>query len=177
MQYVTSKVKTCPNITELLHSDGTAASSDNEMATILNDYFASVFICEDTTFFPTVDQIGSPLLSDSIEFSPEVIYNKIMNLHNSKNPGWPIPKIKSVSEFIAIPLSIIFKKSFNSGILLHDWKNAQVTPVHKKCARNQVCNYCPVSLTSIFSKFMKSIVKDHLMSHLLANNLLLDYQF
>ena len=57
------------------------------------------------------------------------------------------------------------------------WKNAQVTPIHKKCARNQVCNYRPVSLTSIFSKFMESIVKDHLMSHLLANNLLSDYQF
>ena len=114
------------------------------MATMLNDYFASVFTCEDTTFFPTVDQIGSPLLSDSIEFTPEVIYNKIMNLHNSKNPGpddWPIPIIKSVSEFIAIPLSIILMKSFNSGILSHDWKNAEVTPIHKKCARNQVCNY------------------------------------
>ena len=103
-----------------------------------------------------------------------------MSLHNSKNPGpdgWPIPIIKSVSEFIAIPLSIIFKKSFNSGILPHDWKNAQVTPIHKKSARNQVCNYRPVSLTSIFSKFMESIVKDHLMSHLLTNNLLSAYQF
>ena len=78
---------------------------------------------------------------------------------------------------IAIPLSIIFKKSFNSRILPHHWKNAQVTPIHKKCARNQVCNYHPVSLKSIFSKFMESIVKDHLMSHLLANNLLSDYQF
>ena len=48
-----------------------------------------------------------------------------MNLQNSKNPGpdgSSIPIIKSVGEFIAIPLSIIFKKSFNSGILPHDWK-------------------------------------------------------
>ena len=82
-----------------------------------------------------------------------------------------------MSKFIAIPLSIIFKKSLNSGILLHDSKTAQVTPIHKKCARNQVCNYHPVSLTSIFSKFMESIVKDHLMSYLLTNNLLSDYQF
>ena len=29
-----------------------------------------------------------------------------------------------VGEFIAIPLSIIFSKSFNSGTLPHDWKNA-----------------------------------------------------
>ena len=33
-QYVNSKVKTRPSITELLHSNGTAASSDAEMATI-----------------------------------------------------------------------------------------------------------------------------------------------
>ena len=36
-QYVNSKVKTRPKLTELLRSDGTAASSDTEMATMLND--------------------------------------------------------------------------------------------------------------------------------------------
>ena len=82
-----------------------------------------------------------------------------------------------MGEFIAIPLSIIFKKSFNSGILPQDWKNAQVTPIHKKGARNHIGNYRPVSLTSIFSKFMESIVKDYLMRHLLTNNLLSPYQF
>ena len=50
-------------------------------------------------------------------------------------------------------------------------------PIHKKCARNQACNYCPVNLTSIFSKFMESIIKDYLISHLLANNLPSDHQF
>ena len=147
---------------------------------MLNDYFSSVFTSEDTTSFPVADPTGSPLISDSIEFTPEVVYSKIMSLHNSKNPGpdgWPIPIIKSVCEFIAIPLFIIFKKSYNSGVLPHDWKNAQVTPIHKKGARNQVCNYRPVSLTSIFSKFMESIIKDHLMCHLLSNNLLSAYQF
>ena len=57
-QYVNSKIKTRPSITELLRSDGTAASSDAEMATMLNDYFSSVFTCEDITSFPVVDPIG-----------------------------------------------------------------------------------------------------------------------
>ena len=39
-----------------------------------------------TTSFPAVDPIGSPLISDLIEFTPEVVYSKIMKLHNSKNP-------------------------------------------------------------------------------------------
>ena len=45
-QYVNSKVETRPNITELFRSDGTAANSDTEMATMLNDYFSSVFTCK-----------------------------------------------------------------------------------------------------------------------------------
>ena len=46
------------------------------------------------------------------------------------------------------------------------YKNSESIPV---LSRNQVYNYHPVILTSIFSKFMESTVKDHLMSHLLAN--------
>jgi len=59
--------------------------------------------------------------------SLEIVYYKIMSLHKSESPGpdgWPIPIIKSVSEFFAIPLSIIFSKSFNSGTLPQDWKRA-----------------------------------------------------
>ena len=49
-QYINSKPKTCPNITELFRSDSTAASSDTDMANILNDYFSGVFTCKDNTF-------------------------------------------------------------------------------------------------------------------------------
>ena len=150
------------------------------MANLFNVYFSSIFTDKDTTSFPAVDLTGTPLISNSIEFTPEMVCNKIMSLHNSKSPGphgWPIPIIKSVSKFIAIPLSIIFSKSFNSGTLTHDWKDVQVTPIHKKGARNLTCNYRPVSITSIFSKFMESIIMDHLMNHLLTSNLLSAYQF
>ena len=82
-----------------------------------------------------------------------------------------------MSEFISVPLSILFNKSLNSGTLPSDWKCANVTPIHKKGARNLACNYRPVSLTSIFSKLMESIVKDHILNHLSTNNLLSPYQF
>ena len=47
-----------------------------------------------------------------------------------------------------------------------------ITPIHKKGARNLTCNYRPVSLTSIFSKLMESIIKDHILNYLSINNLL-----
>ena len=78
-QYVTSKVKTCPSIKELLCSDGTATSPDAELATMLNDYFSSVFTCEDATSFFVVYLVGGPLISDSIEFTPEIVYSKLQS--------------------------------------------------------------------------------------------------
>ena len=179
-QYVNSKVKTRPSITELICSDDTVTCSDFEMATLFNNYFSTVFTNEDITSTPAIDPNGSPPISESIDFTPDIVLDKIMNMHNNKSPGpdgWPISIIKSVGEFIAIPLSIIFSKSFISGTLPHDWKNAQVTPIHKKGARNNVSNYHPVSLTSIFGKLMETIIKDHLISHLISNNLLSAYQF
>ena len=49
-QYINSKVKTCPSITELLLSDGTTSSSDTEMANLFNDYFSSIFTDEEYYF-------------------------------------------------------------------------------------------------------------------------------
>ena len=180
MQHVNSKVKTRPSITELIRSDDTVTCSDFEIATLFNNYFSTVFTNENIASTPAIDPNGSLPISESIDFTPDIVLDKIMNMHNNKSPGrdgWPISIIKSVGEFIAIPLSIISSESFNSGTLPHDWKNSQVTPIHKKGARNNVSNYRPVSLTSIFGKLMETIVKDHLISNLISNNLLSAYQF
>ena len=85
-QYVNSRVKTRPGITELLRSDGSTASSDAEMATMFNEYFSSVFTCEDTSSLPVIDTTSAPLISDSIEFTPEIVNEKILNLSNNKSP-------------------------------------------------------------------------------------------
>ena len=75
-QYINSKVKTRPSITELLRSDGTTLSSDAEMANLLKDYFSSVFTDEDSTSLPAVDPTGTLLISNSVEFTPEMVCNK-----------------------------------------------------------------------------------------------------
>ena len=67
-----------------------------------------------------------------------------MSLHDSKKPI-----IKSGCEFIAIPLSIIFKKSYNSGVLPHDWKNAQVIPVHKNVLETKFATIAQSALHAV----------------------------
>ena len=69
-QYVNSKVKTCPSITELIRSDDTVTCSDFEMATLFNKYFSTVFTDEDITSTPAIDPNGSPPISESIDITP-----------------------------------------------------------------------------------------------------------
>jgi len=80
---------------------------------LFNNYFSTVFTNEDTTSILATDPTGSTPIPESIYFTPDIVFEKIMNIHNNKSPGpdgWPISIIKSVGQFISIPLSIIFNK-------------------------------------------------------------------
>ena len=72
---------------------------------------------------------------------------------------------------------MIFGKSLLTGQVPVDWKLAEVVALHKKGARSDRGNYRPVSLTSVCCKVLESLVRDHLMSHLLNNDLLSKSQF
>ena len=49
------------------------------------------------------------------------------------------------------------------------WKDANVTPLHKKGTRQQCSNYRPVSLTSQVVKLLERIIYDHILKLLLSN--------
>jgi len=54
---------------------------------------------------------------------------------------------------------------------------AEVTTVHKKGLKSDRSNYRPVSLTSICCKIFESLIRDHIMSYLLENDLLSTKQY
>jgi hypothetical protein len=58
------------------------------------------------------------------------------------------------------------------GVVPRDWKEAVVTPIYKKGAKADPGNYRPVSLTSVPCKIMESVLKDAILDHLQANNLI-----
>ena len=80
--------------------------------------------------------------------------------------------LKSVVDQISAPLSTIFKKSIDEGVVPEDWRTANVTPIFKKGSKASVGNYRPVSLTSVLCKVMEGILKDALMKHLLQNDII-----
>lgn len=50
---------------------------------------------------------------------------------------------------LAPSITVLLNKSFTSGTLPHDWKIADVTPIHKKGSKHLWENCRPISLTSI----------------------------
>ena len=90
-----------------------------------------------------------------------------------------IPPILLVetAEALALPISMIFKKSLEEGCIPDDWRKAKVAPIYKnKGNRSSTNNYRPVSLTSVVCKTMETLVRGKMITHLKDNNLICDQQ-
>ena len=80
--------------------------------------------------------------------------------------------IKLCGEGLSIPLQLIFQNIIRTGIFPDQWKEANVTPVHKKKDKQTVSNYRPISLLPLFAKVFEKIIFKHLYNFLITNNLI-----
>ena len=177
--YVKSRTKTRSKIPSLQKDDSTKASSAAEKAEVLNKFFGSVFTDEDMESIPDDDV---PYLGDYLNtfvITTEAVLKKLQALNPGKSPGldgWHPMILKSLAEELALPLSILFQKSLNEGILPSEWLKACVTAIFKKGDKSYPGNYRPISITSILCKIMESLVRDELVNHMVKNNLFSKYQ-
>ena len=145
-----------------------------ETASLLNEYFSSVFTKE------RMDKIPEPsrrikeekLKLDEIQFTKEEVIKQLEKLQVDKIPGVDKIHPKLLHETraeIGEALANLFKKSFNSGELPRDWKDAVVVPLFKKGCKDSPGNYKSVSLTSITCKVMERMIKES-MSNFFERN-------
>jgi hypothetical protein len=178
--YVKERQSTPTTIKGLLDKFGSLVETPEKIANVLNEQFQSVFTHDDDSELPIfnrTDTICSDILGPLL--SVEEIMNRLSCLDKHKAAGndQVHPHVlSSCSKSLAMPLSIIFQKSFDDGVLPTDWKKSNVVPIYKKGLRKIAENYRPVSLTSVPCKVFEGILRDVMMTHLLNNELISDAQ-
>jgi len=161
--YISSKRKARDNVGLLLNEVGVLVTEDTEKAELLNGFFASVFSAK-----------AGPQESQGLEAREEAyregefslveedcVRDHLSNLdaHKSVGPDGMHPRVlRELTDVVAEPLSIIFERSWRTGEVPEDWRKASVTPIFKKCKKEDPGNYRTVSLTSIPGKVMEQLI-------------------
>ena len=162
-----------------LFENSTFISDCKEKATVFNEYFA-----RQCTPFAT-DSILPPLSYHTNNRLSHIIISiddvkdilKVLKPNKANGPdNISVPMIKLCSDPICLPLQIIFQNIIDTGIFPDQWKEANVTPVHKKKDKQSVSNYRPISLLPLFAKVFERIVFKNLYNYLKLNNLITKYQ-
>ena len=174
-KYANKKLNGSNGIAPLRDKDGRIVNSNSEKASLLNEYFSSVFtrdngVIDDARLPQRVEQQMA-----AVFFTPEAVQKSIRGLKSNSSAGpdgLPAVFFKNAASLICFPLSVIFNLSLQTGDLPVIWKNASVTPVFKKGSPSDPSNYRPISLTCIACKLMECTIKDGLLLHLKQHGLI-----
>ena len=129
-----------------------------------------------------------------ILFKSKLIKNKIFTkdkprlsfgleiIENLKNKGTgpasiPLSMLKVVSDIIVVPLCHIRNLSFSTGVFPNALKVAKVIPLHKGGSTQDMNNFRPISLLSIFDKIFEKIMHKKLYDFLIVHEILFYNQF
>ena len=112
--------------------------------------------------------------------TPEEIINIINNMNINKTSGpssIPIKLLKLIGGIVSNQLCLIINSSFSNGIVPSDMKIAKVIAIHKNGSPQDVNNYRPISLLSIFGKILERIMYNRLNEFIESNNILYSLQY
>ena len=104
----------------------------------------------------------------------------IINGFQNKGSGpasIPLDMLKLVADIIVVPRCYIINLSFSTGIFPDALKIAKVIPLHKGGSTQEVNNFRPISLLSIFDKILEKLMHKKLYEFLVYHDILFHNQF
>ena len=159
--HIKNTSKSC-RIPDSIHHNGRYRTEPTDKCEMFNTFFCDQF-SESSSY-----DISNLLTSTRIDmfFHPLHVQKLLRGVKPNKAAG---PDgidgtiLKYCSDSLHIPLCILFSKSYESGYLPQDWRNANVVPVHKKGDKAYVENYRPISLTSLVMKLFEKCLRDKII--------------
>ena len=173
------KMKCKSGIGPLLEN-GTLQHDDKHMADILQKQFCSVFSDpkNERKKLPNIEvEYDEPLSEIHLTLGDIDKALKEIKPHSSgADDGMPAIILTKCRDTINYPLLLIWRESLNTGHVYPQYKNAIITPIHKKESRAVPENYRPICPTSHSCKTCERVVRDKIIEHLERNNLLCKHQ-
>jgi hypothetical protein len=166
-------------IPQVRNVDGNIVRDHTDCANIFAESFSKVFTRESVAGTPKLDFPRNTAAFTDIEFSEELVLEKLRGLDKTKSPGpdrITASVLKTCADILCRPLSMLFGQSFDSGVLPSDWRTAIICPIFKKGDKFDPGNYRPVSLTSLVVKIMESIIYDTTIKFLVKHHVIPDNQ-
>lgn len=167
-RYVNSKRKIKQSVVSVKNSTGHFAQSPKESAEILAEFFESTF--QNTGIRDSKSYLAEPQKEEYYIGLDEI--SKLLsevNVYKSVGPDQMHGKIlKSLSkqyEFVQC-IKLLFNTCVSTGKIPVIWKQARVTPIHKKGSKTDAKNYRPISLTSILCKTYEKIIREKIIAEI-----------
>ena len=173
------------NISQL-NINGDIIDNPREMSTNFNNFFVNVGPDTDSKIPVSHNVQPEKFLKErnQIDFflnptSESEVLEIINNLENKSTGPYsvPIKLIKIIPDLIITPLCRIINQSFLVGKFPDLLKIVKVVPIHKGGSTQEMNNYRPISLLSIFDKIIEKLIHIRLYSFLEKHNILYKKQF
>ena len=127
-------------------------------------------------FLQNRNQLTFIIAHISIEEVTDII--KALNSSKSTGPSSiPVKLLLLIPDLIILPLCKIINTSFMTGKFPDALKIVKVIPIHKGGSTQDVNNYRPISLLSIFDKIIEKLMHKRLYEFFENNNILFKNQF
>ena len=142
-------------------------------------FYIYISFVDDTNHVPQDVPSRTDALLTNIYITEQDIKDILQTLKIGKacsDNGITHQMLKSTSEIICIPLTIIFNFSLQKGIFSSTWNIARVMPAFKKDDKSSPSNYRPISLLSCIGKVMERAVYKYTYNFIFEHSLLYAYQ-
>jgi len=135
-RFINKRISCKSGVGPLKSVSGSLMTGDHDKATILNNYFCSVFTLDDGSS-PTFNRcVADNVSMNRIDITPNDVLKFIKKCKNGMSSGLDgIPQcfLKKFGTFLIRPMSVFYGHLLEIGAVPSDWKLAYVTPIFKRC--------------------------------------------
>ena len=166
--------------------EGNSVDNSMEIADLFNKYYAQVAPSLESSLGPSnkdpMSYLNNVAITDVMTFQPVTEAHVRYIVTTLKDASAGIDNIttklvKTILPTILTHITHLINLCLTKNVFPEIFKTAVITPVFKAGSKSQFSNYRPISVLSVFSKILERVMHQQLVTFILDNNILYDYQF